>query len=101
MNPNNPILIDRTGNLTVGVTDPASFTVYLSNSLYGDFLNEVLAHEIGHCILYSYGLLDDIHKAVKKRYWIFAEEWLCNFIVTYGKRIFEITEKELNERSFE
>lgn len=34
----NRILVDRTGTLTVGVTNPVDRTVYLSNALHGNFL---------------------------------------------------------------
>lgn len=88
--PNNTILIDRTHTLTVAVTDPATMTVYIANNLHGSFLQRVLIHELGHCALFSFGMLDDIHLMVKKRFWIEAEEWTCNFIADYGSRIFSI-----------
>lgn len=58
-----------------------SKAVQSSNALW---YARVLTHEICHCVLYSYGLLYDIHKAVKKDYWILAEEWVCNFLYDYG-----------------
>lgn len=51
---------------------------------------KILIHELGHCALVSYSLLDDIHKVVKPEYWIWAEEWVCNFIADYGTKIFSI-----------
>lgn len=83
-------LVDRTGRRTVGTTDPSNQTVYLSNSLHGEFLTRVLVHELGHCALVSFHLLDDIHRITKKDYWIYAEEFLCNWIADYGLLIFEI-----------
>lgn len=56
----------------------------------GALLMKVLIHELGHCALVSYSLLDDIHKVVKPEYWIWAEEWVCNFIADYGTKIFSI-----------
>lgn len=85
-----PMLVDRTGKLTVGTTDPDSGRVYLSNRLRGNFLIKVLIHELGHCALYSFHLLDDIHRMVYPEYWIDAEEWVCNFIADYGFKIFKI-----------
>lgn len=83
-------LRDRTGHITVATTDPNTFCVYLSSNLSGDFLNRVLIHELGHCTMVSFGLLDDIHRMVRPEFWIEAEEWICNFIADYGKHIFEI-----------
>lgn len=99
VSPKNPILIDRRNVLTVGVTDPNTMTVYLANNLRGAFLQRVLIHELGHCTLFSFGLLEDIHRMVKKRYWIEAEEWVCNFIADYGSRIFGIAYSVLGNKA--
>lgn len=93
--PNDSMLVDRTGTLTVATTDPSTYTVYLSNRLHGDFLLAVLIHELGHCAIISFDLTDDIHRAVKPEYWVEAEEWVCNFIADYGAKIFKIAFKQL------
>lgn len=82
-------LIDRTGKRTVATTDPYTGSVYISNTLYGEFLVKVLLHEIGHCAMVSFQLLDDIHRMVHPVYWIEVEEWVCNFIANYGMLIFQ------------
>ena len=83
-----PMLVDRSGTLTIGTTDPSTLTVYLSDGLYGQMLLRVLLHEIGHCALFSFNLLDDIHLMTYPAYWEEMEEWVCNFIADYGLRIF-------------
>ena len=85
---NDPVLVDRTGTLTLGVTDPVSKCVYISNQLSREMIVRVLIHEIGHCAIISFNLLPDIHRLAKKRYWVEAEEWVCNFIADYGLAIF-------------
>lgn len=85
---NDPMLVDRTNTLTVATTDPVTLTVYISDRLRGNFLVNVLIHELGHCALYSFGLLEEIHRVVYPEYWIEAEEWICNFISDYGMQIF-------------
>ena len=50
-----PILVDRTGSLTVAVTDPDAMTIYLSNELRGSFLTTVVLHELSHAMMISYG----------------------------------------------
>lgn len=89
VDPNSDLLVDRTGNKTVATTDPLTRCIYLSNSLEGDFLNRVLIHELGHCVMISYDLIQDIHRMVKPRYWIEMEEWICNFIADYGVQVFQ------------
>lgn len=84
-----PMLVDRTGTSRLGTTDLSTHTVYLSDALDEDMKARVLIHELGHCALLSYNLLYDIHKMVRKEYWLEAEEWLCNYLTDYGIYIFE------------
>lgn len=81
-------LIDRTGEMRVATTDPVTKTIYLSEDLRGDFLSRVLSHELGHVTMISYNMLDDLHRMVHPRYWVEAEEWICNFIADYGQENF-------------
>lgn len=90
VNPDNPVLIDRTGELRVATTDPFRQTVFLSNRLKGEFRLRVLLHELSHVVLFSYGLLDIVHSRLNPKDWIAAEEWLCNFMADYGQIIFTI-----------
>lgn len=100
VNPNSPFLVDRTSQLTVATTDPETHRIYLSSDLSGDFLITVLIHELGHCAIFSFNLLDDIHRMVSPEYWIEAEEWVCNFIADYGRSIFSIASSILGEKAW-
>lgn len=86
---NDPMLVDRTGTLTVATTDPKTLTVYLSERLSGDILMTVFIHELGHCALYSFGFLELIHRMVYPEDRIEMEEFICNFLADYGMRIFK------------
>lgn len=88
VDPSDQMLVDRTGSRTVATTDPKTKCVYLSSTLQGDFLARVLIHELGHCALVSFNLLDEIRRTVRPEYWVEAEEWVCNFIADYGLKIF-------------
>lgn len=85
----NPMLVDRTGTLTIGTTDPKTKTVTLSRELYGDMLMTVFLHELGHCALYSFGFLERIRTMVYPENWVEMEEFICNFLADYGMRIFK------------
>lgn len=85
----NDILIDRTLAKTVGVTDPDTMTIYLSNKLHGEFLTRVVLHELSHAMMYSYHYLDEIHIYCKKRYWIEMEELIANLIADRAYEIFQ------------
>lgn len=100
VSPHSPYLIDRTDQVRVATTDSRTCTVYLSNDLEGEFLTTVLLHELGHCVIFSYGLLDDIHSVVDPEYWIEAEEWVCNFIADYGRQVFQIAQKTLGDEAW-
>lgn len=97
VSPKSPLLIDRTGETRVATTDPKTHCIYLSSQLDGDFLNTVLLHELGHCVMFSYDLLKDIHRVVSPELWIDAEEWVCNFIADYGLKIFSIACETLGD----
>lgn len=88
VDPFDDMLVDRTGNLTVATTDPETFTLYFSNELYGDFFVTVLIHELSHCAMVSFHLLDDIQSFVREDRQVEAEEWICNFLADYGFRVF-------------
>ncbi len=83
-----PYLVDRTNRPRIATTDTNDLCVYLSNELSGEFALRVFLHELSHCAMWSYDLLDEIHRFVKSDYWIEAEEWICNFIADYGAIIF-------------
>lgn len=87
---NDRMLVDRTGILTVATTDPKTKTVYLSEQLRGDFLMTVFIHELGHCALYSFNLLEKIHRMTYPECWIEMEEFICNLLADYGLKIFRI-----------
>lgn len=82
-------LVDRTHVLTVATTDPSSLTVYVSETLQGNFLMMVFIHELGHCAMYSFGLLEEIHRMAKPKYWIKMEEFICSFLADFGLSIFK------------
>ena len=84
-----PILVDRTGSLTVAVTDPDTMTIYLSNELRGSFLTTVVLHELSHAMMISYGYLEQIHRYCKKRHWVDMEELIANLIAQQAKEIFQ------------
>ena len=98
--PHSPFLIDRSNTPRLATTDPTALTVYLSTDLYGDMLSTVLLHELGHCAIFSYDLLDDIHSAVLPQHWEEAEEWVCNFIADYGRDIFRNAYSVLGNEAF-
>ena len=82
-----PRLIDRTGTLRVATTDPSTRRVYLSRALRGESLRTVMLHEVGHCALHSYGLLESLHRVVPERDWVAVEEWVCNYLADQGAEI--------------
>ena len=98
-NPTDPILVDRTNVLTVAVTDPDTMTIYLSNELHGEFLNRVLIHELGHCVMYSYGLIDEIHRMCRRKWWIDMEEFCANLLANYGNQVFGLTYSILGDEA--
>lgn len=93
--PYSDVLIDRTGNRTLAVSDYSTKTISIANNIHGELLTRVFIHELGHCTMYSYGLLPMLHWMVKKRYWVDAEEWCCNLLADYGGFIVRIAKDVL------
>lgn len=97
----NALLMDRTGEAKLATTDPSARRIYLSSELRGDLKARVLIHELGHCALFSYNLLYDIHKVVRKEYWLEAEEWLCNYLIDYGMRIYKVAYRLIGTKAID
>ena len=85
VSPHDNVLIDRTGHRTLAVSDYSTMTISIANNLHGELLNRVFIRELGHCVMFSYGLLSELHRMVKKRYWVDAEEFVCNILADYGQ----------------
>nr|DAJ94492.1 MAG TPA: Protein of unknown function (DUF3920) [Bacteriophage sp.] len=96
--PSDNVLIDRTGERTLAVSDYSTRVISIANNLYGELLSRVFIHELGHCVMFSYGLLSELHRMVKKQYWIEAEEWVCNFIADYGQFVIRTARDILGNR---
>lgn len=101
VDPNSVRLVDRTGAKTVATTDPVSHTVNIAKTLKGEFYNTVLIHELGHCALVSFHLLDYIHERVPREYWVDMEEFICNFLADYGFKIFKIAKSIYGDKALE
>lgn len=69
-------------SITVGVTDWNEKTVFLSDRLRGAFLRKVFIHEVCHCACFSYNINLKLDQ----------EEFLCDFVATYGDEIFSIVD---------
>lgn len=95
--PDSPLLVDRTGKQCIATTDPNTQCIYVSDILEGAFLKTVLLHEMGHCVMLSYGLIVMIRAKLPEHLWIEAEEWCCNLIADYGEEIFSKVEHILEK----
>ena len=84
VSPHDSVLIDRTDNRTLGVSDYSTHIISIANNLHGELLNRVFIHELGHCVMFSYSLLPELHRMVKKQYWVDAEEFVCNILADYS-----------------
>lgn len=82
VNANSDLLRRSDGSITVGVADGGTNCVYLSNFLRGSFLRKVFIHEVCHVAVFSYGISLTLEQ----------EEFLCDFIATYGDEIFAIVD---------
>jgi len=80
--PNSNKLRRSDNSVTCGVCDFGDRCIYLSDMLQGAFLRKVFIHEVCHSAVFSYSISLSISQ----------EEFLCDFIATYGDEIFSIVD---------
>ena len=73
------------GTYTIGMTDNRQKIIFLYDGLDGALLYKVLCHEMVHAFCFSYDL----------RFSVEEEERLADFIATYGKDIFDMTDEAI------
>lgn len=82
---NSPNLIRNDGTLTIGMTDKRTKTIYLCDKLNDALIYKVLVHELVHAFCFSFKVYLNIKE----------EEFLADFIASYGNDIFDLTEEVL------
>lgn len=87
--------IDRTGTSRLATTDPSTMCVYSSNWPRGLDLEVVSTHEVGHCAMYGYGLLDSLHAIILEDTWVDVEEWVCDYLADRGREIIHAADTAL------
>lgn len=83
----NSKLLRSDGSRTVGMTDGNMRTVYLAESLSGAFLERVLAHELCHCICFSYDISIPIEQ----------EEFLADWVSLYGREVIDVLDNLIGQ----
>ena len=91
-------LVDRTGNTRLATTDIRLHTIYIYEGLSGELLLRVTAHEMGHAVMESYHLTEELHAFVMPEYWLEAEEWVCNFVADYGLMILDSAKRSVGNK---
>ena len=81
--PIHPKLFRSDGTLSIGACDNDTHTVYINENLQGPRLKKVLAHEITHAAMFSYGVTLTLDQ----------EELLADLLATYGEEIIATTNK--------
>lgn len=84
VHPHDQSLVDRTGNLRLATTDPATRTINISAGLTPPLLDQVLLHEVAHAITISHGLLSQLRDAIPPELWVFVEEWSVELLEKHG-----------------
>lgn len=79
---NSPMLMRSDGSKTVGMCDRRTKEICISDMVLGGFRRKILIHEVCHAAIFSYGIDLSIPQ----------EEFLCDFIATYGDEIFTVVD---------
>ena len=83
VSPDFPLLMRPNGEYSVGACDNLTRTIYINDTLYGNFLKKVLCHQITHAAMFSYNVNLSIEQ----------EELIADLISTYGEEIIYTTNK--------
>lgn len=93
--PSDPRLVDRLGFKSLGTTDPETRTVHLSSEMKPPLLDRVMLHEAAHAVTISHGLLGALRERLPPEHWVWAEEWACHLVETYGLEASELASEAL------
>jgi hypothetical protein len=74
-------LLKPNGDFAIGACDDYTKTIYLNEFLEGDYLNQVLCHEITHAAMFSYNVALSLAQ----------EELVAELMAIFGEEIIEIT----------
>lgn len=76
-------LLRSDGSFAIGCCDDNVKIIYVSDSLSPQLTKKVIAHELTHAAMFSYGIVLNIEQ----------EEVLADLIATYGEEISDITDE--------
>lgn len=80
VSPDNPLLIDRTGEFKLATTDPVTRSIRISRDVEPPLLDKVVLHEIAHAIIISHGLLGPLRNSIPDNMWVHVEEWSASLM---------------------
>lgn len=87
VSPDFPLLRRQSGDYSIGACDNLTRTIYINEYLRGQKLKKVLAHELTHAAMFSYGVSLSLQQ----------QELVADLISTYGEQIIYITNKIFNK----
>lgn len=79
-----PLLVDRTGEPKLAVTDASEKMVYVRNDLRPPLLDRVILHEVTHAITVSWGLLPSVRGYTLGGDIIGVEEWSAQLVENHA-----------------
>lgn len=80
VHPNSRYLVWYDGSQKLGITYGITHEVFVANNLDDSLTEDVICHELCHCVCYSYGIKMSIDE----------EERLCNFVRDHGREVIYI-----------
>ena len=82
--PGDPGLVDRTGNLRLATTDPVARVIRVSRDVVPPLLDKVILHEATHALTMSRGLLWPLRNKLPESLWVTVEEWSAELLENHG-----------------
>lgn len=96
--PGDPLLIDRTGTLTIATTDPVSRIIRISRSVMPPMFDQVLLHKVAHAMMKEAGVNELLSQVPDERKRIFMEELLAWFLENHAIEVIDAVSTSLGHR---
>jgi len=93
--PGDPLLMDRTGRMTIATTDPGSRTIRISMAVMPPLFDQVYLHEAAHAMMVEVGVPDYLSGVVGWREQVLAEELVAWFLESHAIQVIDAVSASL------
>ena len=95
VSPGDPLLMDRTGRMTIATTDPTTRTIRISKAVMPPLFDQVYLHEAAHAMMVEAGVPDLLQRLTDGRWQVLMEELVAWFLETHAIQVIDAVSASL------